>query len=143
MPDFFVTRKDGYLAPLTMEDAAVISKLQFGKPIKVTVTTPRNGRRLALYWVLCQRIANAIGAEAENVSDLLKIESGHCSLIRSKRLGEIRLPRSISFAKMSEQDFSSFLSRCVEVISNEWGIARADVYAAVADLISPEVVQAR
>lgn len=87
---------------------------------------------------MVSRIADAIGAEPENVSDLLKIETGHCTTIKSKKYGVIRLPRSISFANMDQTAFSDFFNRCVTIIETEWGIARSDVLEAVDDLLHPE-----
>lgn len=140
MSEFFVSRKGDGLIAHTIEDAAAISRLPFGKPIKVTAVTPRNGRFAALYWVMCTRIGNAIGFEAEIVSDTLKIATGHCETIKSKTYGTLYLPSSISFAKMDESSFRAFFEKCLIVIFNEWSIDRKDVLEAVADLLTPTEV---
>jgi hypothetical protein len=129
--------RDGMaLRPWGVESGDVISKLPNDKPLEVTIKTRRNARHSALYWVLCHRIANAIGAnDPENVSDVLKIETGHCVTVRTKSHGEIKLPRSISFAKMGQQEFAEFFERCLVVIQSEWGIERPDMLAAVKDLL--------
>jgi hypothetical protein len=103
----------------------------------VTVTQQRNARFHALYWVLCSRIANAVGAEVETVSDMLKIGAGHATLVKSKTLGTLHLPKSISFAKMDETSFRSFFEKCVDTIYAEWSIDRKDVLEAVNDLLMP------
>lgn len=123
------------LKPWGAESAAIVGKVAFGKPVEVTVRSPRNSKHSALFWVLCHRIGDAIGVDAENVSDLLKIETGHCDIIRSKKHGELRLPRSISFAKMDQETFGKFFAKCLAVIEAEWGIARPDVRAAVSDIL--------
>jgi hypothetical protein len=104
----------------------------------VTVTQQRNARFHALYWVLCSRIANAVGAEVETVSDMLKIGAGHCHVVKSKKHGILLLPKSISFAKLDETGFRTFFEACVMTIYTEWGIDRQDVLAAVNDLLLPE-----
>lgn len=138
---FFVQRKDGGLMPCTAEDAAALAKLPFGKPIQVEAITPRNGRHLALYWILCQRIANAIGAEPENVSNTIKLATGHYTAFKTKTYGTVKIPASISFAKMREEDFRDFFERCCQVISTEWGIEKPEVLAAVEDILIPTEVR--
>lgn len=135
MAEFFAMRNATGLLPHTMEDAAELQKLPFAKPLLVSVKAPRNGRHHSLYWVLCARIASAVGAEPETVSDTLKIATGHCTIVQSKTFGTLRLPKSISWAKMDDTAFRDFFNRCVAVIVSEWGIARTDVLEAVKDLI--------
>jgi hypothetical protein len=135
--EFFVQREGGGLKPYTVEDAEKISRLAFGKPILVKATVQRNGRFAALYWVLCQRIGNALGLDVEVVSDMLKIETGHAHTLKSKKYGTLHLPRSISFAKMDESSFREFFDKAVSVICSEWRIERADVLACVEDILVP------
>lgn len=135
MTDFWAIRKGDALHVTDTESAAAFSKVPFGKPVHVQVRQPRNGQHHRLYWTLCQRIADAVGADAENVSDILKIETGHCVTVKSRKHGELRLPRSISFAKMDQTAFREFFDRCITVICETWGTQRADVLATVEDLI--------
>lgn len=120
------------------DSAAEFAKLPFGKPLQAEVKQPRNVQHHRLYWGLVHRIAAATGVEPENISDLLKIETGHCTIIRSKKYGDIRLPKSISFAKMDQSQFHNFFEACVRVIYENWGIVRADVLEAVSDLLTPK-----
>lgn len=138
MTALFVRRVGNALHPDGADCAAVFAKLPFGRPIKVEITQPRNVRFHRLYWALVNRIADAVGSEPENVSDLLKIETGHCTIVRSKKYGDLRLPKSISFAKMDEMAFRKFFDACVLVIHETWAIAVPDITAAVEDLLHPE-----
>lgn len=138
METLFVRRVGNALHPDGADCAAVVSKLPFGRAIRVEIKQPRNVRFHRLYWALINRIADAVGADPENVSDLLKIESGYCTLVRSKKYGDIRLPGSISFAKMDEMAFRKFFDCCVQVIHENWAIAVPDILAAVEDLLHPE-----
>lgn len=132
-------RKGNMLAPHTAESDAIIAKLPLGKPIKVTAKRPRNSKHAALYWVMCSRIADAIGADdVENVSDTLKIATGHVRLVQSKTYGTLRLPKSISFAAMDQTKFSEFFERCIFTVTSEWGIARKDILDVLSDLIDTE-----
>jgi hypothetical protein len=138
MTKLFVRRVGNALQPDGADCAAVFSKLPFGRAIQVDIKQPRNVRFHRLYWALVNRIADAIGSEPETVSDLLKIETGHCTLVRSKKYGDLRLPQSISFAKMDEMAFRKFFDACVLVIHENWGIAVPDILSAVEDLLHPE-----
>lgn len=120
------------------DSAAEFAKLPFGKTLQAVVKQPRNARHARLYWALCHRIGAAIGADAENISDLLKIETGYCTIIHSKKYGEIRLPKSISFASMDQSAFHDFFEACVRVIYENWSISRSDVLDAVSDLLAPK-----
>lgn len=138
MSEFWAMRKGDGLQPHTMEDAALMARIPFGKPIKVTAVAPRNGRFHALFWVLCTRIGDAVGLDADRVCYVLKIQTGHAEIIHSKKYGELRIAKSISFAAMDETAFRAFFEKCVDAIYAEWAIARADVLAAVSDLLTPQ-----
>lgn len=135
MEILFVRRVGLNLVPDGADCASVVAKLPFGRPIRVDLKQPRNPLRHRLYWALCHRIGDAVGVDSENISDLLKIETGHCVIVKSKKYGELRLPRSISFAKVSETEFKTFLDRCIQVIHENWGISRPDILEAIKDLL--------
>lgn len=137
MAIFYAIRTPQGLVPDGVESSAEFSKIPFGKPVRVEVRQQRNIGHHRLYWAMVQRIASAVGAEPENISDMLKISTGHCMTVHSKTLGTVRLPRSISFAKMDQTQFHDFFERCVQTIYTEWGIGRDDILSAVSDLLMP------
>lgn len=137
MVDFWAYRKGNTLVPAEGESAAIFSKLPFACSVHVEVKKPRSGPQHRLYWMLCQRIGNAVGVEAENISDLLKIRTGHVTIIHTKR-GIEKFPKSISYAKMDQTQFKDFFDRCVVVIHEEFGIAKPDILAVVEDLLKSE-----
>lgn len=137
MSEFWVRREGSTLHPTDAESRELIDKLPREKLLHVEVKLPRNGAHHRLYWGLCQRIGAALGIDSENVSDVLKISTGHCKFVRSKRYGVLRVPKSISFAAMDQAAFSEFFERCVVCICEEWSIERKDVLAAVEDLLVP------
>jgi len=134
MSDFWATREGMMLRPYGAESASAFGKLGFGKVLHVEVKQPRNGAHHRLYWTLCARIADAVGADSEDISDILKLRTGHVKEIRTKRGLEI-VPKSISFAAMDQTAFRAFFEKCVMVIMQEWGIARADTVECVRDLL--------
>lgn len=122
------------LRPYGAESASVFSKLAFGKVVQVEVKQPRNSKHLRLYWTLCHRIGDAIGVEAEDLSDVLKLRTGHVRVIKTSR-GTETVPASIAFANMNQDEFSKFYERCITLITTEWGIARDDVLDCIKDLL--------
>jgi hypothetical protein len=122
MTDFWVERMAGALRPLDYESLEELNKLPVGRPLHVEVKQPRNAAHSRLYWALCHRIADARGVTAENISDVLKIATGHFNLVRTKSYGDIHVPKSISFAKMDQTEFRTFFERCVLVVYEEWKI---------------------
>ena len=137
MATLYVRRVGNSLHPDGADCAAVLSKLPFNRLLRVEIKQPRNVQFHRLYWALCARIGDAVGADSENISDLLKIETGHCTLIRSKKYGELRLPASIAFAAMDADGFRDFFDRCVVAIYEQWGISKPDILATIADLLDP------
>lgn len=137
MASFWAMRNGNSLRAFGAESDSVLGKLPFNKVVYVEVKQPRNGKHHRLYWTLCQRIADAIGSEAETVSDVLKIRTGHCNNVQTKR-GVLQLPKSISFAAMDQTKFSEFFEQCLTVIYGEWGIARPDILEVMKDLLHQE-----
>lgn len=124
----FYARREGFaLHPDGDESITEFAKIPIGKPVKVEVTRSRNIRFHRLYFALCARIAHAIGAETSNISDFFKISTGHTLKIRTKSYGVVEVPKSISFAAMSEDEFKAYFERCVEVAYNSWKIDPATI----------------
>ena len=138
MTAFYAIRKGDMLYPDSVESAAVFAKLPVGKTVRVEVKQQRNIGRHRLYWSLCQRIAEGLGVDSENVSDILKIATGHYTLVRTKTHGDVKLPKSIAFANMDETAFREFFERCVQTVYKEWQIDPAEVV----DLLSPQAAHA-
>lgn len=110
------------LTGLTAEDEQAAKTLRGIKPgevVAVEVTRPRNINHHRLYWAMCSKIGNAIDVEPENISDVLKLKTGHFVTVATKD-GPVHLPRSISFAKMDQGEFREFFERCCRIISIEW-----------------------
>lgn len=131
MAEIWMRRVGNALFPDGDESIAELTKLPFGKSMRVTTKLPRNARFHRLYFAVCARIAGGVGQTSENISDVLKIATGHYTTIKSKTHGEIRIPKSIAFQAMTQTDFNDFYERCLVVIFSEWGIERA----ALSDLI--------
>lgn len=121
--------------PSEGESATVFSRLPLGSSLHVEVRRPRNGKHHRLYWVLCHRMANAIGCDSEALSDFLKVKTGHVRIVKTKD-GIEEFPASISYASMDQDQFREFFDKCIIIISEKFGIARPDILDAIADLIA-------
>lgn len=137
MSEMWLIKAGASLRPADQESFDALMALPVGKPLKAEVKLPRNVAHHRLYWKLCSVIAEATGLTRDNVSDILKIGTGHVQIIETKKYGTVRLPLSISFAAMDQWQFSEFFERCIKVIYEEWEIARKDVLEAVEDLLVP------
>ena len=116
----FAVKTEFGLAPADDATRAVWGRMKPGTLCQVDVKRPRNIQRHKLYWSLCNHVADALGnVTAENVSNVLKVEAGHCRILRGKTQ-EWRVPLSIRFDAMDEDEFRSFLDRAVQIVCAEW-----------------------
>src|SRR5689334_22904958 len=121
--DFWVIRDGMSLKAYGPESGAIIDKLKLGKAVYVTARQPRNERHFRLFWTLCSRIADGFGCEREDIAHILKVRTGHVRLIQTPK-GVEEIPKSISFAEMSQEEFGKFFDKCLVVITEHLGIAR-------------------
>jgi hypothetical protein len=119
MKAFFQKTPENTLRPADDAGAEVLQGLKVGAFVAVEVTRPRNIQHHRLYWALVSHIADAIDADREAVSDVLKLRTGHCTIVQTKK-ERISLPRSISFSKMDQAEFRVFFERCVRVVCEEF-----------------------
>lgn len=68
----------------------------------------------------------------DDLLDVCKLRVGHVHVIGTKH-GDVRLPKSISFASMSADEFAEFYDRAVDWVTSEVipGLTRSDLDAAV------------
>ena len=130
----WVKRVGQALLPSGDESIEEFEKVPVGTDVEISIRQPRSAAHLRLYWALCARIGNAKGIDSEIVSDMLKIATGYCEIIQSRKYGQLRLPRSISFAAMDQIQFADFFRKCVDTIYTEWEISPS----VVSDLLIPE-----
>lgn len=90
-----------------------------GSLVACEVTRPRNLKHLRLYWKLCATVGDAVGVHRENVSDLIKIRTGHYVTVKSAS-GLHMFPRSISFGKLDQAGFSKFFDEACRIVCAEF-----------------------
>ena len=125
----FCVRRDGQDVRFSSADDAFafMSAVADGETVLVEIvsTSPRNVSRHRLYWALCSLVSDnhETLTTREAVSDALKIMAGHFEPAQIKLPGGdslwLRMPKSISFAKMAEADFGEYLNTCFDLIGSQ------------------------
>lgn len=102
----------------------LLAGLKNGEAVRVSITRPRNVRFHRLFWALMQKVHDNLPedkAERYPTTELLvawfKIKTGHCDTFMIEGRGTVYLPKSISFAKMDNTEFSAFFDRCCQLVA--------------------------
>jgi hypothetical protein len=99
---------------------AYLKTIPIGTVMKVEVRKPRSGLHHRKYWALCGLVAqnHATLETARQVDQAIKMLSGHVDLVRVQ--DEVfRIPASISFAAMDQDQFAEFYNRACDVVVRE------------------------
>jgi len=115
---FFIRTATGLAAA---DDAAreLLHGIAIGKAVSVSISRPRNGKMNRLYWALMSAIASSTGTTRDNISDYVKLRTGHYVTLKTSK-GLFMLPRSISFAKLDQAAFDTFFAECCRVVIEEF-----------------------
>lgn len=120
----------GALLPADDEQAELLSKIPAGSLVRVTVARPRNAAFLRKYFALLkyafdmwsdlqpprEHRGQPVVTSFERFRDEVTILAGHYETVWNIQ-GEMRLQaKSVSFAKMSEEDFEKFYSHVIDVL---------------------------
>lgn len=144
MSKFWVRRMGNQLMALSAEDTAEMMRLPFHTALRVEVRQDRKLGHHRYFWLLCHRIAEALGKSTEEVARDLKYEIGHYRIIGESTVdhpeyGKVRVlrtePLSIAWDAMDETEFSKFLDRCVLAIVETYHMNREAVIDAVRDIL--------
>ena len=93
MTKLWVRRKDWTLVPDGDTSLDALSGIPNDKVLYVEIKQPRNVQHHRLFFALCSRIAEAMGVQTENISDVLKIATGHYTTIKTNSYGELKIPK--------------------------------------------------
>lgn len=120
--NLWLARKGDALVPDSPESAAEFARLPFGRSLHCEVTRPRSVQMHRLYFALVRRIAQAKGVPADAVDYVLRIAAGHCKTIRTQKYGDLRVAKSLQFAKCDQLEFSEFFNYAIAAAYDEFGI---------------------
>lgn len=94
-------------------------RFKLGETYRGEIVKPRSRKTLGRYWVLCQMILDntEMFRSKEQVSDYLKIRTGHSTSIVAKKTGEIfHVANSIDFDALDEAEFADLWQRVCDVV---------------------------
>ena len=108
------------LSPHNQAAHDLLAKHRIDELLTMDVMKPRNLGMHRLYWALCQKVSENMDGDfnAEVVSDVLKIRTGHVTVVKTTK-GECFIPKSISFAAMDQIKFNEFFDRAIRVVCTD------------------------
>lgn len=117
----FVRKIGNTLVPADPAALELVQSIKPGGSLWLRGNRARNPRRHRLFWALVQIIKDNTDARQspEAIADYLKIRGGHVEVFRRPGGEVVEVPKSISFAKCSEGEFSEFINRLMQVIRTE------------------------
>lgn len=121
----------GKLEPVGDAGAGVLARIPHGDIVLVDVHRPRNVAHFRKYWALVSLIyGNQTRYRSpEELNDALKVHCGHCMVMQLRDGTEVRVPKSISFSAMTQDEFEIFYARVIDVVCQEIvpGLKREDL----------------
>lgn len=127
------------LVPMNEQAEDALRKIKQDQDVFVKFRRPRNifhHRKLfALLNMVCNNLDMPITPEQLLV--VIKIRTGHVDVIKTTK-GLIEIPKSISFAAMSQDQFEPFYDRAIEFIIADVlpGVNRQELEAEVLEMVA-------
>jgi len=120
----FVRIENGHAVGLTAHDAELLAELE-GGDYRCVLTTPR-GRSVPqnnLFHAFCGFIADNYPGDVdkESVKSVLKIECGHCHVLKLADGTYVRAAKSIAFNAMPAEAFTEFMNHAFDVAAIKFG----------------------
>ena len=116
----------------TIDDAGkeLLAKIGRGEIVSAEIKRPRNIKFHRRFFAMLNLVlANQSHYQSlDDLLDVCKLRIGHVKVIQTKH-GEVRIPKSISFAALDDAAFSAFYDRAVDWVIAEVipGLRRADL----------------
>lgn len=129
VPEFYCLRKGSALYPEMGADLKMLEAFPQNQRIKVTLSTGRYPPRLRFWWSFLQKVVDATECcvSAEALNNVAKLHTGLVTPVMVKNM-TVMVPKSISYASMSEPEFNRFVDAGVKFIIETYGIAPEDVF---------------
>lgn len=133
----FVKKTISGLIPCSRSDFELLqeSKLKIGEIYEVDVKRPRNIKFHRKFFALVNIYFENQSRfqDIKNARAFLTVKAGHCTVLETE-LGIVKIPDSISFAKMDEIEFSSFYNRFLDAVVEELGGNEDDKQAIIEEI---------
>lgn len=122
-PPVYVLRRGDSLIGEMQADVEWIRRQPVNERIRVTLTAGRSPSKLRWYWSYLGKIVKATmcAPSVETLHDVVKLHTGFVVPVMVKGF-TVAVPKSISFASMSEAEFDDFLKSAIEWIAATYGI---------------------
>ena len=97
-----------------------LSKIGVGDLVRAEIKRPRNTDHHRKFFAMLNLVyENQEHYKSPNdLLEVLKIRIGHCHTVQTKH-GEVKIPKSISFAAMDQTEFDQFYNRAVDWVLSE------------------------
>jgi hypothetical protein len=118
MIEVILEYRDSCLHPVDAVSLDLISDIKAGEQVRAAITRPRNAKHHAKFYVLMTEVFHNQNqfATLECLINVVKIALGYCDQFKGMRGETITVPKSISYASMSQKSFEQFYDRVVELI---------------------------
>lgn len=117
MAEMYLKRTLAGFAPDDDDAQRSLNRIPLGTTVRCEVVKPRSVPQLRQYWAMCALVAmnHAELQTREQVDQALRLLTGHVDLVK---VGDqlLQLPRSIAFAKLSQDEWTEYLSRAKDAV---------------------------
>ena len=115
--EVYLKRRGGALIPDDDHSAEIIARLDSNKRFKVELKQDRNARQHRLFFGLLNIVYPSTHYESFDMFLVsVKIATGHVDTVIMKGGKVAFIPKSISFAKMSQTEFKDFFDRATHYL---------------------------
>ena len=125
-----MAKKLSALYPIDETGEVAMKRVGQGEIVTVDIKRPRNLAFHRRFFAMLNIIYQNQDAykSLEDLLNVCKLRVGHCDTLATK-YGEVKIPRSISFAAMDDAEFSEFYGRAVDWMLQEVipGLKRKDL----------------
>lgn len=116
--------RDGQLLPVSHYDAERLEDAKQGQVFNLTPTGKRSNPHHNLYWSTLRSVCKATSKwpTEEHLHDLIKLACGYYKFEYSSLVGGfVKMTDSISFDKMTQQEFNQFFESAIEKLAEDLG----------------------
>jgi hypothetical protein len=126
------------LRPCDEVGERALKQITQGNTVTCQVKQPRNVLHHRKFFALMSKVFEnqEYFTSIEQLVAALKIAIGHVDVVQTRR-GTFTIPKSISFAKMDQAQFSEFYERAVDFVVSDVvpGLGRAELEAEIQEMI--------
>lgn len=129
-PPLYCLRRGDTLIGEMEADREWIRQQPHDQRIKVALSTGRSPSKLRFYWSFLGKVVKATrcAPSTETLHDVVKLHTGFVTPVMVKGF-TVAVPKSISFASMTESEFNTFLETAIEWIAANYGITPEMAFA--------------